>query len=161
MDWVRRNNLDETQYDPYLMLGASSERGDAIRRWAKDINNDFAARMQWTITDDYSEANHHPVAVVENDKTRDVVQVKIKPGNKLRLDASKSTDPDGDSLSYEWIYYKEASSYNGNLDITAIKSVAEIIIPADSKGKDFHIVLRVTDNGTPALTSYRRIIVNC
>ncbi len=106
-------------------------------------------------------ANHHPVAVVGNDKTRDVVQVKIKPGNKLRLDASKSTDPDGDSLSYEWIYYKEASSYNGNLDITAIKSVAEIIIPADSKGKDFHIVLRVTDNGTPALTSYRRIIVNC
>ena len=33
-------------------------------------------------------------------------------------------------------------------------------IPDDSAGKSIHIICEVTDNGNPALTSYRRIIIN-
>lgn len=36
-----------------------------------------------------------------------------------------------------------------------------IMIPDDAKGKTVHIVLKVTDNGKPSLTSYRRIVLEC
>jgi hypothetical protein len=33
-----------------------------------------------------------------------------------------------------------------------------LTIPPDAAGKTFHVICEVTDNGTPNLTSYRRII---
>ena len=52
-------------------------------------------------------------------------------------------------------------SYNGPLDILPSKSVQTIMIPDDAGGKTIHIVLKVTDNGKPSLTSYRRIVLEC
>ena len=52
-------------------------------------------------------------------------------------------------------------SYNGPLDILPSKPVQTIMIPDDAGGKTIHIVLKVTDNGKPSLTSYRRIVLEC
>ncbi len=161
MDWVVRNNLDETQYDPYHMLPASSEGGNAINIWKQEIFNDFAARMLWTVTDSYTDANHHPVAVFGRETGKDIIYKRVKAGHSLKLDASRSADPDGNDLTYEWIYYKEPGTYKGTLDILQSESVQTIIIPDDAKGKTIHIVLKVTDNGKPSLTSYRRIVLEC
>lgn len=160
MDWVVRSNLDETKYDPYLMLGASQEGADAIRKWAADINNDFAARMIWTTTNRYEEANHHPQAVIGRDKTTDVVVKQAKAGSVVKLDAGKSSDPDGDALTFEWIYYQEPGSYKGTIAFASAESKLLLPIPSDACGKNIHIVLRVSDNGKPTLTSYRRVIIN-
>ena len=35
---------------------------------------------------------------------------------------------------------------------------ATVEVPTDSAGKSFHVICEVTDDGTPPLTSYRRII---
>lgn len=35
----------------------------------------------------------------------------------------------------------------------------QVYIPQDAAGKELHIICEVTDNGTPALTSYRRVII--
>lgn len=156
-----RNNLDETQYDPYHMLPASSEGGNAINIWKQEIFNDFAARMLWTVTDSYADANHHPVAIFGKEAGKDILYKKVKAGHSLKLDASSSADPDGNDLTYEWIYYKEPGTYKGTLDILQSESVQTIIIPDDAKGKTIHIVLKVTDNGKPSLTSYRRIVLEC
>lgn len=161
MDWVVRSNLDETKYDPYLMLGSSSEGSNAIRRWANDINNDFAARMIWTTTNRYEEANHHPIAVVGKDKTTDAIYKTVKVGKVIQLDASRSNDPDGDQLTYEWIFYQEPSSFKGKLEFDKGLSEISIAIPMEAKGKNIHLILRITDNGQPALTSYRRVILEC
>lgn len=161
MDWVVRNNLDETQYDPYYMLPASSEGGNAINIWKQDIYNDFAARMLWTVTDAYADANHHPVAAFGKDAGKDVLYKKVRAGRSLKLDASRSYDPDGNDLTYEWMFYKEPGSYNGSLDILPSKPFQTIMIPDDAKGSTIHIVLKVTDNGKPSLTSYRRIVLEC
>ncbi len=161
MDWVVRSNLDETKFDPYYMFGASAEGADAIIRWADDINNDFVARMEWTMTPDYSKVNHHPQAVIGKDRTTDAVHMKVKAGRTVRIDASRSTDPDGDVLNHDWIFYKEPGTYEGNLDYVNGRDVLEVDVPSDAVGTTLHIVLRVTDNGRPALTSYRRVILEC
>ena len=41
----------------------------------------------------------------------------------------------------------------------ADKANAILRIPQDAAGKELHIICEVTDNGTPALTSYRRVII--
>ena len=161
MDWVVRSNLDETQYDPYLMIGSSEEGAEAIRRWGDDINNDFAARMLWTVKDRYEDANHHPVVAIGKDFTADVTTREVKVGSVIRINAGRSYDPDGDSLTYEWIFYKEPGTYKDDLDLKSDSSVLKLRIPMDAKDKTIHLILRVTDNGTPSLTSYRRILLNC
>ena len=161
MDWVVRSNLDETKYDPYLMLGSSSEGSNAIRRWANEINNDFAARMIWTTANRYEEANHHPIAVVGKDKTTDAIYKTVKVGKVIQLDASCSNDPDGDQLTYEWIFYQEPSSFKGKLEFDKGQSKIAIAVPMEAKEKNIHLILRITDNGQPALTSYRRVILEC
>ena len=35
------------------------------------------------------------------------------------------------------------------------------VIPKEAKDKVIHFILRVTDDGTPSLTSYRRVILSC
>ena len=159
MDWVVRNNLDEIKYDPYYMLGASPEGSEAIKRWANDINNDFAARMIWSVTDDFADANHHPVASIGKDMTTDAVFMNVKAGRTCKINASRSTDPDGDTLTYEWIFYKEPSTFKGDLFLITDGSRLKINMPQESKDKIIHIILRLTDNGSPALTSYRRVIL--
>ena len=33
-----------------------------------------------------------------------------------------------------------------------------LTIPSDAAGKNFHVICEVTDDGTPSLTGYRRIV---
>ncbi len=159
MDWVVKSGLDETKYDPYLMLGASKEGGQAINRWKEDIYNNLAARMIWTVTNNYGEANHHPIAVIGTDKSTCAIYKNVKCGETIKLDASRSSDPDGDQLSYQWFFYQEPSTYIGNLTLDGQGDKLTIHIPSDASGSTIHIILRVSDGGIPSLVAYRRLIV--
>ena len=141
------------------MLGSSPEGSAAIRLWQQEIFNDFEARMQWSTTNDYQSANHHPIAAIGRDLSTDVVYKTIQAGKRLNLDARRSTDPDGDDLTYQWSFYPEPSSYKGKLDFMGNQSKLSLTIPSDAKDCTLHLILRVSDNGTPSLTSYRRVVV--
>ena len=39
-------------------------------------------------------ANHHPVAVVNGDRSRNVLELSAAPGAVVKLDATGSSDPD-------------------------------------------------------------------
>ncbi len=131
-----------------------------IFRWREAFQNDFAARMDWCVKP-YSQANHNPVAVVNGDKSRGLIEVEASAGTDLKLDASSSTDPDGNRLSYSWWAYVEAGSYKPAIAIdNAATSMPVVHVPKDAAGKNFHVILTLTDNGTPPLTSYRRIVVS-
>lgn len=87
--------------------------------------------------------------------------IKAKPGSKVSLSAAGTSDPDGDSLTFNWWQYAEAGTYPGSVDISDSDSVnAMLTVPADAKsGQTIHVVCEVTDNGTPRLTRYARVVV--
>lgn len=133
-----------------------------IWRWREAFQNDFVARMDWTIND-YKSANHPPVA-----KLSCPAEITAKVGDKIELSAEASTDPDGNELSFKWYYYPEPGTFNfssartGNpLNIeNADKAKASFIVPKTERYGTMHIIVEVSDNGKPSLTRYQRVIVN-
>lgn len=154
------DSVSETQFDPYYMYGNVPNEPDAIRRWSKEYDNDFAARMDWTITQNYEDANHHPVAVLNGDLTLDILERSAVPGEIISLNATGSSDPDGNKLTYLWTNYKEAGTYNGSVSFEGSNEVNTVQVPVDASGKDIHIVLKVHDDGQPNLYAYRRLILH-
>ena len=79
-------------------------------------------------------------------------------GAVVRLDASGSTDPDGDRLTFEWMYYPEAGTYRRPLEVDgSATAVARIKAPKVEGAPEAHVILKVRDDGTPPLTRYRRV----
>ena len=116
----------------------------------------------------YDEANHPPRVVVNGDNAIDVLLVKAKAGEVVKLNATGSSDPDGDKLNYEWVYYPEPGTYGGRHDLNAVKienrnaKNTSLDMPEDvAKGETIHIILIVTDNGKSNLTRYRRVVIEC
>jgi hypothetical protein len=137
----------------------SEEGAAAVTRWHEARQRDFAARMDWCVKP-LRGANHAPVAVLNSDRSYRVLFRDASPGQVVRLDASGSEDRDGNSLLYTWWVYRESGSYRGQLQVTSPDSkLASVSIPRDAGGSEIHIVLEVTDNGAPELTSYRRLVI--
>lgn len=123
-------------------------------RWRGDFQNDFAARMAWT-TQSYAHANHPPIPVLAGP-----ARFTVKSGQGFTLDARRSSDPDGDSLSYYWFQYPEAGTYKGKIAIGAENASAiQVVAPQVAKPETIQFILRVTDKGTPPLSRYKRVIV--
>lgn len=126
-----------------------------IFRWRTAFQHDFQARMDWCVRP-YDQANHPPVARISGKRIR-----TGGPGEKVTLNATGSSDPDGDALTYNWWIYPEAGTYAGHMAIeNADQAQAHFVIPNDAKGHTVHVILNVTDNGTPTLTRYQRVILH-
>jgi hypothetical protein len=126
-------------------------------RWRDDFQNDFAARMDWC-TQSFEEANHPPVPAPGCPD-----RMTVKSGEIFSLDASGTTDPDGDNLSYWWFQYLEAGSYKEQVSFGPysenLYNVHTLIAPEVDKPETVHFILKVTDKGEPPLSRYKRVIV--
>ncbi|MFH0758920.1 MAG: nucleoside hydrolase-like domain-containing protein [Bacteroidota bacterium] len=152
---------EDAPYDPYYMYGNTSAGTGDISRWSTGYNNDFQARMDWSVTSNYSEANHHPVAVLNGDETIQVLEISALPGTTVHVSADGSYDPDDHTLSYRWFYYKDPGTYGGTVTIQDNTSAnASLTIPVDAIGREIHIILELYDSGNPSLYTYRRVIIH-
>ncbi len=146
-----------------------------IWRWRTAFQNDFAARMSWTVSD-YAHANHNPVIDLNGDSGSTPVMIEAEVGKPIVLDASQTHDPDGQKLRFQWFHYAEAGGTGTNLAAVSIteENAAKATVtvtaacrpmwlplgpPCSGQGVA-HVILAVTDDGTPQLTSYRRVILN-
>ena len=94
---------------------------------------------------------------------------------RLALDATASTDPDHQPLDFKWFTYPEAG-FTGAAPaaqvrieraatprplVTITARCAPVWLPLVPcpQTNNVHLILAVTDRGTPRLTRYRRIIV--
>lgn len=151
--WGGRPVYDEGNH---MTDGADDGNGNKpFWRWIPTLQNDFAARMDWAVAERFEDANHNPVARVAGDLRRTAT-----PGEVILLDASPTTDPDGDTLSYSWWQYADADSAETKLSITgATDKEASFAVP-NEPGKQLQVLLEVTDNGSPPLKHYQRILVD-
>lgn len=117
----------------------------------------FMARMDWAA---YGKGNRNPIVIVNGEKGLNPIIIEPETEEEVQLNASKSVDPDKDKLTFHWWILPEAGTYTSTISIReADKANAILRIPQDAAGKELHIICEVTDNGTPALTSYRRVII--
>jgi len=131
-------------------------------RWREPFQNDFAARLDWSLADSYEKANHNPVAAFNNDTSRQYVNLRAQTDDYVKFSAAGSSDPDGDELSYRWFHYGQAGDkpYQGKIKIeNANRRNAGFVMPELEADEEIHIILEVKDGGNPALYNYRRIIV--
>lgn len=116
--------------------------------------NSFAARLKWSVTPNLKDANHEP-------KVNIISPQKIMAAAKQKVSLHGSvSDPDGNEVSVKW-WQMPAGTYTGKVNINNGNALqAELTIPEDVKGgQTIHLILEATDNGSPALTSYQRIII--
>jgi len=137
-----------------------------IWRWREHFQHDFAARMDWCVTADYKQANHNPVAVLNGDRTRQVVRLTAKSGETVALSAEGTSDPDGDAFESRWWIYPEAGTLptqsNGRSPTTLSAERGprtSLVAPKVGNPETLHVILEVRDANTPPLWAYRRAVI--
>lgn len=128
---------------------------EPIWRWLGQVQNEFAARADWCVKD-YAHANHPPVVRLKDT----LLDIDVVPGTELALDATPTTDPDGDALRFRWWHYRDAGTYAGDALPSAETAKATLRVPGDARpGDEFHLICEVTDAGSPPLVRYQRVVV--
>lgn len=145
------------------MIAAFSTLNEQAMKAANEIaypdffpaaQQDFAARLKWSVTSKFADANHEPLVKIEGPFT-----MMANAGEKIRLNGMVS-DPDGNAVSIKWWQF-HVGSYPKRISIlnpTALRTVVEI--PKDAiSGQTIHVILEATDHGVPSLTRYQRVII--
>jgi hypothetical protein len=124
--------------------------------FAPAAQNALAARMRWSVTPAYAGANHEPTVSI-----RGSARMSAQPGETIRLQGATS-DPDGNAVTVKWWRWKDVDTYPGDVTLSTANSLATTIrVPADAVvGQTIQLVLEATDNGTPPLTRYQRVVVS-
>jgi hypothetical protein len=117
--------------------------------------NDFAARLKWSVSPKFEDANHQP-----NVSIKGPLAVAARPGETVRLEA-EVFDPDRDPVVTAWWQYLDAGSYPGEISLSNTDSLTTSLnVPSDAQpGQTIHVILEATDHGTPSLTRYQRVVV--
>jgi hypothetical protein len=133
----------------------ASPRDYATARWFAFAQRDFAARLKWTVTPTFAGANHRPQISVMSG-----LNVTATPGTPVRL-AATASDPDQNTLMIKWWQYADAGTYPGPITFSAADALTTTFqVPQDAtNGQTIHVLIQVTDDGAPSLTSFQRVIV--
>ncbi len=159
-----------------------------IWRWREAFQHDFAARMAWTVLAP-ADANHNPQVVVNGEPGTAPIAVRASVGTAITLDATGTRDPDGHAITYRWWFYPEAGTGVPGRPVVsaspegAAPPPATAASPPAARGERerprvrvegestpratvtplvagvAHVILEVTDAGSPSLTSYRRVVL--
>ena len=114
--------------------------------YVSSIQRDLAARASWCITDDKEEA---PVLSI-----KESLDMKADKGTVVELHISKE-----ENVLYKAKYYKEASTYKGNVSVNIDDSI-KINIPEDVKSGDIlHIIIEATNEYKHRLSRFKQIII--
>ena len=148
---------DETTFAYQNHTGSAKNTSSKYENYFYESTfNNFAARMDWAKE---GAGNRNPLVAIDDSKGFEIVTKRPAQGTTVTLDASGTTDPDGDELIFKWWVLYEAGAYMERINIRGSDtSRATIEVPCDAAGKAFHVICEVTDHGVHRLSGYRRII---
>lgn len=136
----------------------AEDDGDNTRplwRFIAPIQDDFAARMQWTAAARYEDANHPPVV-----KLAHASVLTVKAGTVVELDASPTYDPDGNELWFDWWIYEDVTTYPDFIMLSDFGSeIARVHVPEDAAGATIHVICEVRDASRFPMNRYQRVIL--
>jgi hypothetical protein len=147
-------------YDDLLQL---QERAAAAARppapdpdFTPAAQNGFAARLAWSVTPTYAGANHEPNVAIQGP-----ARISARAGETILFQAVTS-DPDGNMVTVRWWQWKDVGTYPGRVTLSTPNALATSVqVPADAAaGQTIHVIVEATDNGTPVLTHYQRVIID-
>lgn len=130
----------------------------AVWRWRPDFQRDFAARADRCVQP-FANTNHNPEVIVNGVSGNAPIIIRAGKKETILIEASESFDIDKNSLSFDWFFYHDCSRGYETSRLTSQGSIAEVSLPTSGKNYEIHLIVRVTDNGSPALCAYRRIII--
>lgn len=119
-------------------------------RWRTDFQNEFTARMQWTVQPDSARCTHPPQIRFQGE-TPDGRYA----GRSVVLDASPSCSPDGEPLTFRWFWYTELCS-KAVLPTLTQTAPGCITVTMQEEGS-FHLVLAVRGERAPYIARYARL----
>lgn len=152
-------DANDSCYDISVGKVINSPRA-TVFRWRNDFQNDFAARVKWGATSDFSNVNHPPEIVINGSSSKEVIVLRVTPGMQVKLDATQTFDPDNDKIEFQLFEYYDAGDCPVEINFVAnSKGNINLIIPSGTKGTTAHVILKVTDSGEPSLCSYKRIVL--
>lgn len=158
-------------------------------RWIEAANRDFESRLRWCVTPRFEEANHKPEIHVADGLNRTVrsgetvtLKATVSDCDKLNVDAlweirgtlyeqsgltkdalaeKISSHPEAFPLyRAHWWQYKEAGTYDGYITPVRISDEEiSFVAPEVSSPQTLHFVFEATDQGSPMLTSFARVVV--
>jgi hypothetical protein len=133
----------------------SAANAAANTRFFAAAQNDFAARLKWSVTPKFRDANHEP-----NISIKGPSQISVRAGSTVRLEGEVA-DPDHNSVKVIWWQDKDAGTYSGDIRFSDRSALSTSFrVPDDAQpSQTIHAILEATDNGTPPLTRYQRLIV--
>jgi len=156
-DWAIGPDEETYAYTNHGDIQAYSVCRDQLEHFYPATFNNFAARMDWAAE---GTGNRNPVVIVNGNRGLNNIKLSPEAGTSVTLDASGTSDPDGDNLTYSWWVLSGAGTYKQEITLSGKNSdQLTVEVPSNSAGKSFHVILEVTDDGTHNLTGYRRIII--
>ena len=119
------------------------------------LQHDFAARLKWSVTPNFKDANHEPMVKIVGSRDLDA-----RVGATVNLRGSVS-DPDNNKVTTKWWQYNEAGTYTADIAVADANALeTSFRVPDDATpGQTIHFILEATDDGTPTLTRYQRVVV--
>jgi hypothetical protein len=135
--------------------GGRGAAGSGYPDFSGVIQNDFLARLEWSATPEYKNANHPPQVSIDGP-----LDITARPGEEVRL-AGKVSDPDGNPVTIKWWEFQVVDSYEGEVTIASPTSASTtVVVPANAApGQTIHLILEASDNAPLPLTRYQRVII--
>ncbi len=114
--------------------------------------HDFAARLAWSVTNKFSDANHAPTIQLKGNSL-----IHAKPGEQINLQITVK-DPDGDAYSINWWQFSKTKSTPSLKISDTDKLSTTITVPNDAIGpQTLYLIVEVKDKGKTSLTTYQSI----
>lgn len=142
-------------FDAADTIGDETSERATVYRWREAYQNALIARMDRCALPP-GQVNVEPIAIIASESER-----WVRSGESIILDASASYDPLKSPLTWDWSVYPEAGTCSSGWRLEqSNEPIALFQAPNTTSSVSVHIVLTVTNQGTPPLNQYKRIIMH-
>ena len=135
--------------------GPVGDEGSVVR-WFPHAQADFAARLRWSVTPRFEDADHHPTLAVAQG-----TDLEVAAGSGTALSAVAAA-ADGGDASVRWWIFPEAGTCGAGVTLEPAAGAEVVVrVPADARpGDTIHVIAEASDpRQKHPLHAYQRVML--